>query len=214
MRYKYYTLIKEHIHNLYSRDEQFKAARECLMMSEIDRSMLTYPERQRIRDSIRNGLQYYNIVGAMGIHPDNQRWYTELLIDLLNHDITGEPMYEKVVVTISFQSDADHDKFYDKFVSRRSDRDAPVDERYELKIGGITAIDEPPEKCTGWFDANLHEWYCTEPNFPAMTFVHGEKIVIKERYLFGPKINLVLLKQELESAGIHGTIEIPPVSVK
>lgn len=203
-----FNFVNEHIHNLYSRDGQFKAARDYLRMPPIEQQFLTDSDQDEIKDSIREGLEYYDILNYMGVRPENRGWFTELLVELLTNKVTGKPVFEKPVLTIRFASDGDYEKFENNFVGRRPDRNAPASENYEVDIAGIKAIDWTIEECSAWFDEGQYKVISVEPEEPVMTFKSSDDgITFIQRYPNGPVIDIERLKQDLDRVGIHYVID-------
>lgn len=208
MIFEKFQLINEQIHNLYSRDGQFKAARDYLRMPPIEQQFLTDSDQDEIKDSIREGLEYYDILNYMGVRPENRGWFTELLVELLTNKVTGKPVFEKPVLTIRFASDGDYEKFEKNFVDSRSDHNAPASENYEVSIAGIKAIDWTVEECSAWFDEGQYKVISVEPEEPVMTFKSSDDgITFFQRYPNGPLIDIDRLKQDLDRVDIHYVID-------
>ena len=183
-------------------DPYFVRTRKYLRKRPQQKAKLTDVELQKIKDDIRSGLQHYQISEMMGVSPKNQAWYTELLVELYTCKFTGKPPYSKPVVTIETTTKADAEKFWDTFVSCREDHNAPCAEHYQLKIGGVIAIDWDINLCHNWGDDYYRDVVDAEPDFPVMTF-DIENNAIVERYPYGPTVDFDLLERQLKDAGIN-----------
>ena len=183
-------------------DPYFIRTRKYLRKRPQQKAKLTDAGLQKIKDDIRLGLQHYQIVEMMGIGPKNQAWFTELLVELYTSKFTGKPPYSKPVVTIKTQTTADYKKFWNTFVSGRDDDKAPAAENYQLKIGGVKAIDWDINLCHKWCDEYNRDVVGAEPDFPVMTF-DMENNAIVERYPYGPTVDFDLLERQLKDAGIN-----------
>jgi len=183
-------------------DPYFIRTRKYLRKRPQQKAKLTDVELQKIKDDIRSGLQHYQISEMMGVSPENQAWYTELLVELYTCKFTGKPPYSKPVVTIETTTKADAEKFWDTFVSCREDHNAPCAEHYQLKIGGVIAIDWDINLCHNWGDDYYRDIVDAEPDFPVMTF-DIENNAIVERYPYGPTVDFDLLERQLKDAGIN-----------
>ena len=184
-----------------SHDFNFHCVQDYLTGTPEQKAALTEAGLTEIKDEIRKGLKFYYIVDLMGVPDKDQCWYTELLVELFANRITGRPPYKKPVVTIKLYSKRDYIKFEDNFFKTRQDANAPSEENYCLKIGGVTAIDWDITLCHNWSDDYDYEYVDAEPDEPTM-FIDWHDYTIYERYPNGPKVDFDQLEKDLQSIGI------------
>jgi len=162
----------------------FIITKKFLSQSPNQMQGLTDSEFDEIREDLRNGLLYYDILSLVDM-PQSKTWVYDFFIECLIYKLFGKPIDFSIrnIATITFKTEQDLNRFCYKYTN------ASPDDFWRLQIGDVIAYNLDPTES---------EKLNREPDYPVVTMVCDDnKIILQQRYAFGPSIDFDQLRKDL-----------------